>query len=459
MFSYDGDDLEFLENEISSFKYSTRRMEMLDGERYYLGQHDVLGKKRTVIGGGGELEEVGNLVNNRVVDNQYKKMIDQKNNYLLGQPVCFRCDEVEYSRLLKKIFSRKFLKTLKNVGEDCLIYGIGWLFPCYIDGEFMFKRFKGRDVIPGWKDMEHTKLEYVIRLYDQVECCGKSRKINQFAEVYDQNGIRYFSLDGGKLVPEPPYESCYFSIGDDGYNWGKIPFIPFRYNNNETGVLRNCKSLQDGLNTIISNFANQMEEDVRNTIFVLVNYDGENLGEFRKNLSTYGAVKVKTVDGANGDLKTLQVAVNSENYLAIIKLFKQGIIENAMGYDGKDDRLGGNANQLNIKSMYSDIDLDANNMETEFQASMEELLWFVNVHFHNIAKCEKDWFNDQSVEFIFNRDMLINETEVIDNCIKSVGVLSSDTVIANHPWVDDLEKEVGSIAFDKKLCDKNSSSL
>ena len=49
------------------------------------------------------------------------------------------------------------------------------------------------------------------------------------------------------------------------------------------------------------------------------------------------------------------------------------MIENARGYDAKDDRLGGNPNQMNIQSMYSDIDLDANGMETEFQAAFEEL--------------------------------------------------------------------------------------
>ena len=41
-----------------------------------------------------------------------------------------------------------------------------------------------------------------------------------------------------------------------------------------------------------------------------------------------------------------------------------------MGYDAKDDRIiVGNPNQMNIQSMYSDIDLDANGIETEFQAA------------------------------------------------------------------------------------------
>ena len=212
-------------------------------------------------------------------------------------------------------------------------------------------------------------------------------------------------------------------------------------------MIKMVKSLQDGLNLIESNFQNQMEEDTRNTILVLVNYDGENLGEFRKNLATYGAVKVRTVDGAGGDVRTLQVEVNSDNYKAIIELFKKAIIENAMGYDAKDDRMSGNPNQMNIQSMYSDIDLDANGMETEYQASFEELLWFINCHLFNVGMGD---YEQEDVEIIFNRDMMLNEGEVIDNISKSVGIISDETLVAQHPWVDDVQAELDRLEEQKK---------
>ena len=88
-----------------------------------------------------------------------------------------------------------------------------------------------------------------------------------------------------------------------------------------------------------------MEEDPRNTILVLKNYDGENLGEFRQNLSTYGAVKVRTIDGAMGGVETLSIQVNADNYKAIIDIFKKAVIENGMGYDAKDESKVGNPNQ------------------------------------------------------------------------------------------------------------------
>jgi SPP1 family phage portal protein len=307
------------------------------------------------------------------------------------------------------------------------------------------------EIIPLWADSEHTKLDGAIRVYEVIWYDGKQEKVVEKVEVYSDKGIQYFELSGGTLIPDAPYFQNYFTITDESgaeteYNWTKIPLIPWKYNNKEIPLIRMVKTLQDGLNTIESNFQNAMEEDVRNTILVLVNYDGQNLGEFRKNLAQYGAVKVKTVDGAGGDLKTLQIEVNSDNYKAILEIFKKAIIENAMGYDAKDDRLAGNPNQMNIMSMYSDIDLDAKNMETEYQASLEELLWFINCHFANIGLGD---FEGEEVDFVFNPDILISESEVIDNVNKSQD-LSLETRLAQHPWVDDVQAELERINKEKQ---------
>lgn len=442
-------DEQFIVKEIKRFKNSQRRKEMLDGERYFDGKHDILTRERTVIGKDGNLEVVKNLPNNRIVDNQYKKMVIQKSNYLLGQPFTVQADNDAYVKILKKFLNKKFMRTLKAVGEDSLNCGIGWLFPMYDEkGQFIFKRFRPWEIIPGWKDAEHTELEYFIRIYEVVAYVGNEEKIIEKVEVYDETGISYFELtDGGKLLPDGEQHVPYFSIEDQGFNWTKIPLIAFKYNNKEIPLIKMVKSLQDGLNLIESNFQNQMEEDPRNTILVVVNYDGENLGEFRRNLATYGAVKVRTVDGAGGDVRTLQVEVNADNYKAIIELFKKAIIENAMGYDAKDERMAGTPNQMNIQSMYNDIDLDANGMETEYQASFEDLLWFLNMHLFNIGMGD---FEDEEVEIIFNRDMMLNEGEVIDNISKSAGIISDETLVAQHPWVDDPQAELERLEEQKK---------
>lgn len=442
-------DYDFIIKEINEFKSSKQRQWMIDGEKYYEGQHDILKRQRTVIGEGGKLEVVSNLPNNKIVDNQYAKMVDQKTNYLLGKPFVIQTENEAYSVLLEDMFNAKFKRLLKNVGVDFYNGGIGWLFPCYDEkGEFTFKRFSPKEIIAGWRDSEHTVLDYAIRIYEVIHYTSKTtEEIVEKVEVFDESGINYFELHDNKLVPVEPYHQNYFTIDDENYNWSKIPLIPFKYNNKEIPLIKKVKSLQDGLNIIESNFQNQMEEDVRNTIMVLVNYDGEDLGEFRRNLATYGAVKVRTVDGAGGDLKTLEIEVNCENYKTIIELFKKAIIDNARGFDAKDDRMSGNPNQMNIQAMYSDIDLDANGTETELQASFEELLWFIDMHFYNMGLGD---YEKEKVDIIFNRDMLVNEGEIIENCGKSEGIISKETIIANHPWVDDPQAELERLEAEKQ---------
>lgn len=207
------------------------------------------------------------------------------------------------------------------------------------------------------------------------------------------------------------------------------------------------KCLQDAYNDVLSNFANQMEEDVHSTILVIRNYDGEDLGRFRHNLATYGAIKVRSYENTEGGVDTLTLEVNAENFKTLLALLKDAIIENARGYDAKDERMSGNPNQMNIQSMYSDIDLDANGIETEFQAAFEELLWFVNKHLANTGKGS---FEGTEVKVIFDRDVLINETEAINNCKASVGILSNETIVKMHPWVTDPEEELKRLKEEKE---------
>lgn len=447
-------DKQFIEMELLRWKRNRQREEMLVGERYYNGDHDILKRKRTVIGKDGKLSEVDNLPNNKIVDNQYRKMVDQKNNFFLGNPITFDSENEQYTEALSTVFDKRFHRTLKNVGENALNCGIGWLYP-YLNemGELRFMRFEPFEILPFWKDAEHTALDFVARLYQVETYEGTTYTIKEKVELYYSDRIEKYDFSDGVLTPDADAPtSDYITFEDEsgankGYNWGRVPLVAFKRNSREIPLIRNVKSLQDGINTMLSDFENNMQEDSRNTILIVKNYDGTNLAEFRHNLATYGAVKVKTIDGSEGGVDALSVDVNAENYKAIIEVFKKAIIENAMGYDAKDDRMSGTPNQMNIQSMYSDIDLDTNSMEAEFQASFEELLEFVHLYFINKGMGD---FRNEKVDVIFNRNMMFNETETIDNCIKSVGILSDETIVAQHPWVTDVKGEIERKKEEKK---------
>ena len=443
-------ELQFFAAEIKEWKDSIRRRDQLTGDMYYLGKHDILNRQRTIIGADGKLQVVNNLPNNRIVNNQYALMVDQKTNYLVGKPFTMNCENKAYVDLLSKVFNRRFQRLLKYVCEDALNGGIGWMYPHYDDkGRLAFQHFPAYDILPFWADDDHTILDCAIRLYSQEVWNGYQKEKVEKVEIFKPDGLWRYIYQNDMLIPDTDAgeHENYFAVVDgegsvEEFNWTEIPLIPFKYNKQELPLINRVKTIQDGINTMLSDFENNMQEDARNTILILKNYDGQDLGEFRHNLSTFGAVKVRN----DGGVETLQIEINAENYKSVLELMKKALIENARGYDAKDDRLSGNPNQMNIQSMYSDIDLDANGMETEFQAAFEELLWFINNHFSNTGVGD---FTDD-VAIVFNRDILINESESIENCSKSVGILSNETIVEQHPWVTDVEAEMARLQKEKE---------
>lgn len=440
-------DLEFIEKEISSWLRSGERRRQIEAEAYYDGEQDILKRKRMAVGENGTMQEIPYLPNNRIVNNQYAKMIDQKANYLLGKPLAFDTDNEEYGKALSKIFNRKVQRMLRDVAEQSLIGGKAWVFPYYnSSGEFSFSVMSAKEILPFWADSAHTELDCAVHFFPVYEYDdnGNEQIVNK-VEIFDANGVQRYIWENERLVYDNSAVSgAYASTTDENgkavpLNWSRIPLVCFKANHREKPLLSRVKCLQDALNLLMSDFVNNMNEDVHSTILIIKNYDGEDLGEFRRNLATYGAVKIRSFDGADGGVDTLKVEINAANYQLVLDLLKKSIIENARGFDAKDDRLSGSPNELNIRSMYSDIDLDANAMETEFQAAIEDLLFFVNAHLANSGAGN---FDGADVSAVFNRDVLINESEAIDNCTKSLGIISRETVVRQHPWIDDPEKEL-----------------
>lgn len=407
-----------IENHFNSRAYK----EMVIGNEYYLGNQDILKRKKQGIDEGGVMVDLMNSPNYKIVDNQFKGILDQKVNYLFSKPLSIDGDNKKYIESLENIFNNKFLKTLFLLAKDSYKYGISWLYVFYNEkGNLDFKRFDSREIIPVWKDKEHSELDYVIRIYKTKEFDGNGYVEKENVELYTLNGVELYDLKNGKLY-KLDETIPYIKMGDKAYNWEHLPIIAFKANDEEVPLITRVKSIQDAINEIISDFKNDMEQNWRNTIFVVKGYNPEQ-DKFRTQLNTLGVVGIQ----GDGDVSTLQVEVNSQNYESILKMLKNLMIENAKGFDAKSERLNGNPNQMNIQSMYSDIDLDANGIEREFQESITKLLWFVNQYLINSKVGD---FTKEEVNVVFNRDILINESQAIDDCIKSLNILSQESVIA-----------------------------
>lgn len=444
-------DTDFIAKETMNWLGSKRRELQIKGAAYYDYDQDI--KRRDTHMYSTDADGVSVPLDNKkcskVVDNQYANMVDQKVNYILGKPFTLQTADEKYTDALNLILDKAFKRLLHSVAINAMNGGVGWVHPYYNEkGELVFKRYPAHDIFPFWADDEHTVLDMAIRYYTSIAYIDRTARTVEHLEVYAKQGIQRYILDCGKLIPDKDLPELAYAITKDEtgneipLSWGRVPLVAFKYNQHEIPLIKRVLSLQDALNNTRSNWTDNMNEDIRDTILVVKNYDGENLRDFRQKLMKYGGVKITD----NGGVETLHIERDSESYTTFLKETKRALIENARGFDAKDDRMGNNPNEMNLRSMYSDIDLDADTIEMQFQAAFDQLLWFVDQHLITTGYGD---FSKEEVTLNFNRNMIVNDSETISNIKDSVGIVSNETLLAHHPYVADVSAETERIQEEK----------
>ena len=80
----------------NEYKKSQEYLDIITSYEYYRGNQDILKKERKGIGPNGTTIILKNIPNNRIVDNRYSILVDQKKNYLLSRPITVECEDASY---------------------------------------------------------------------------------------------------------------------------------------------------------------------------------------------------------------------------------------------------------------------------------------------------------------------------------------------------------------------------
>ena len=436
---------EIVREEVKLWQSSDERKLMLTGQAYYRVKNDILNRTRKAIGPDGRLSQVHNLADNRISHGFIRKLVDQKIGYLLSKQFLAQTKDAGYQAQLDSYFDQGFRRMLKNVGKNAINSGKAWLQVYYDEaGGLTFQIIPSEEVIPLWRDSAHTELDAVIRVYDQIVFVATTKKVITKVEFWSKDGVRRYESEAGdfRFVDFAAHFSLVADDKEQPYNWERVPFICFKYNDEEQPLIDLIKSQVDDYDKKISDNSNNLE-DLPNSLYVVKDYDGTSASEFRKNLSVY---RVAFVNGTGG-IESISLDIDTEAHTSHIQQLRKDIYEFGRGVDTQSERFGNSPSGIALKHLYADLDLDANDMESEFQASLEQLLWFIDRHLYNVSN--KDYFS-VPVEFIFNRDITINETETVTNAKGSVGVISNRTILANHPWVTSVEDEEAQIVKEGK---------
>ena len=444
------------------FNNSDERKLMLDGIRYYNNESEI-DKKIRYNHCGTDASVNDKLSNVKLHKNIMRKLTRQKVNTLLGKPYSIKTDNEQYKQILEdEYFSKYMYRKIYNTAKEAIKEGINWLNAYYDEnGTLCFRRVPGNQVKVFWADREHTKISQLIHYYEIIVYKGDETKTCVYADYYNDKGvIHYVKEDSGfTRDSEHPKQEGNFTLMvpqtedikndkdevvevtyklDENGNiifepqemvWDRIPWVPLKYNEEETSLLKYIKSYQDNYEKIISAAADIII-DIPNAIKYFKGYSGADLAELTRNIAEFRAVLVDP----DGDVGSLDTDFNMEAFNSLLDRLRKDAYEDGAGVDVQSDKTGDKSG-VGLKFLYSDLDLDLNELEQEMDVFFEWLLWFIDF---DIRMKHGTDYSEEEVTFEFNKTNIINESELISMINSSRDMIPDSILLPKHPFVDDV---------------------
>lgn len=413
--------------------------EALTGERYYKNEPDILLEKN-------KEDKEGNVLrnaDNRITRNFHGLIVNQKASYAFTVPPLFDLGSPEKNSHITKALGDEYTKNCMKLCVNAANTSVGWIHYWKGEkGEFEWAIVDSKQIVPVWDKSLKQNLTGVMRQYEETdetdgenyivyeywtdtECQAYRRKANENIDTGLCTYGAFGNLETGEMK------------ADYRHDMEEVPFIPFYNNNIHTNDLKNIKRLIDVYNKVYSGFVNDLD-DVQEIIFILSGYEGENLDGFLQELKKYKTIKLDADDKAG--VSTLNIEIPIEARKTLLDLTRKAIFEQGQGFDPNPESFGNQSGEA-LKFMYSLLEMKVGLMETEFRTGFASLIRAV-CRFYKIS-CE-------TIEQTWTRTRIKNDTELAEICKNSIGVISRRTIIANHPFVSDIQKEINQIAEEEQ---------
>ncbi len=413
--------------------------ESLCAERYYRKKNDILSRGTKAPGYSHPLH----AADNRVPGNFYNILVNQKASYLFTAPPVFDTGVKELNASVAKILGDDFAKVCKNLCINASNCVTAWLhYWVNEQGGFRYAVVDSKQCIPVWTNDLERELSGFLRMYDQTDENGKVYNIYEYWDKAScwsfckENRAALDTLQFSASYGYKPYDPSGTLEGPALYEhgFGEVPFIPFFNNAESENDLNDIKELIDAYDKVYSGYLNDLE-DIQEVIFVLSGYEGEKLSEFLHKLKKYKTVKIDGSEDGKGGLSTLTIDIPVEAREKMLAMTRKAIFEQGMGID-PDPQNFGNSSGVALSYLYSLLEIKAGLMETEFRSGFGRLVK---------AICRYLGKEPDRVGQVWTRTSVRNDSELAAIASQSLGVISRRTIAANHPWVDDVEKELEQI--------------
>ena len=358
---------------------------------YYRGLQPILGREK----------EVRPEICNRVVENHAQEIVAFKIGYQLAEPLQYTCrndgEESGYEERLSQVnelntlmFAEDKASADRDLFEWMCVCGVGYRM-CEVDAECDVEDggapFEVHTLDPRCTFVAYSSSYHHHPLMGVwVGKDGTDARRDVF-NVFTPS--MYFKVRDGEIVEQRPH------------TYGRVPIVEYRLNNARQGVFEPVLPLLDAINAIESNRLDGIEQTVQALMkFVNCDIDEDRFISMLK----LGAVKVTSVDGAQGDVEILKNDLDQTQTQVTKDDLYQAVV-NICGMPNRNGQ-GGSTSDTGAAVLLRDgwtlAESHAKSYELQFKRAERDFLRVALAICRQSADCDVD-LRIRDIELAFNR--------------------------------------------------------
>ena len=388
-------------------------------KRYYLGKHDILDRNKDSI-----------LINNKVMVNHAKYIVDTNIGYLLGNPVDYQVGKDEEGKFLYDIqpildaYKKQTINDLDSeLAKDIAIFGKQYEY-VYANSEAEPRscEINNQNAIIVYDDtVEHNKLFGLI--YRPI-FEGKNFKHWDIIYLDDKEEVHYTSTT-----------KALTKVGErKKHAFGKVPLIEYKNNPEQLGDFEPVISLIDAYNLLQSDRVNDKEQLVDAILCMYgVDFDEEQRTQLKSsrmlaNLPEDSKIEYLTKSLQEGDVDILR------------KVIENDIHKISMTPNMSDENFVGNSSGVAIRYKLLAFEQNIKNKERYMEKGLMERFELYNNFLVKMSKMQE--VPTEEVDTVFKRNLPSNDFEISQMINNLSDYVCTETLISQLSFIKDASEEV-----------------
>lgn len=400
---------------ISHFKANEMpRLQLL--KNYYEGKHNILHKYTG-----------DNKPNAKIITNFCKLITDTTTGYWMGRGVKYDSADEALKQQIALISDYNFDNAVNyqhasNLSKYGRSYELLWIDT---DKQLRYAALNPLEVIPIYSNDLDGNLDAAIRFYTVFDAENDSEIT--YIEHYTATEVTYYESREGELQ----------LIESKEHQFGAVPIIEFINNDLKQGDYEQIISLQDAYNEMQS----LTLDDFNYFADAYLVISGMQVDEDTARTIRQDRILVLDEGGTASWLTKAQNDAYVENMKT--RLYRD-IYSTSATVDMQKEGFG---TQSGVAIRYQLLPMENRISGTERFFTMGiEKRWDLIIHILNVLG--NNFVND--IQVIYNRDLPINESEIASMITQLQGLVSSETLLAQLPFIQDAAAEVEAIRKEKQ---------